>query len=53
MIDGKVMCTDEWDGYPAERERLVEAIADRGPGVVALSGDVHSAWAFEGPCPGA
>ena len=51
VIGGKAMCTDEWDGYPAERERLVEAIGDRGRGVVALSGDVHSAWAFEGPCP--
>jgi alkaline phosphatase D len=50
VIDGQAMCTDEWDGYPAERDALVQAIADRGPGVVALSGDVHSAWAFEGPC---
>ena len=52
VIGGKAMCTDEWDGYPAERERLVEVIHERGPGLVALSGDVHSAWAFEGPCPG-
>jgi alkaline phosphatase D len=51
VIGGKAMCTDEWDGYPAERERLVSAIAERGSGVVAVSGDVHSAWAFEGPCP--
>jgi alkaline phosphatase D len=54
VIDGHAMCTDEWDGYPAERDALVQVIAERGPGVVALSGDVHSAWAFEGPClPGA
>jgi alkaline phosphatase D len=54
VIDGHAMCTDEWDGYPAERDALVRVIAERGPGVVALSGDVHSAWAFEGPClPGA
>jgi len=51
VIGGKVMCTDEWDGYPAERERLVDVIGERGAGVVAVSGDVHSAWAFEGPCP--
>jgi alkaline phosphatase D len=50
VIDGRAMCTDEWDGYPAERDALVRVIAERGPGVVALSGDVHSAWAFEGPC---
>jgi alkaline phosphatase D len=52
VIGGEAMCTDEWDGYPAERERLVGAIAERGPGAVILSGDVHSAWAFEGPCDG-
>jgi alkaline phosphatase D len=52
VIGGQAMCTDEWDGYPAEREALVGAIAERGPGVVTLSGDVHSAWAFEGPCDG-
>ncbi len=50
LIDGKAICTDEWDGYPAARDRLVEAMADRGRGTVLLSGDVHSAWAFEGPC---
>jgi len=50
VIDGRAMCTDEWDGYPAERDALARVIAERGPGVVALSGDVHSAWAFEGPC---
>jgi alkaline phosphatase D len=50
VIGGRAMCTDEWDGYPAERDALVRVIAERGPGVVALSGDVHSAWAFEGPC---
>ncbi|HZB70657.1 MAG TPA: alkaline phosphatase D family protein, partial [Acidimicrobiales bacterium] len=50
VIGGQAMCTDEWDGYPAERRALTAAIAERGSGVVTLSGDVHSAWAFEGPC---
>jgi alkaline phosphatase D len=49
VVDGKAICTDEWDGYPAERDRLAAAIAERGRGTVLLSGDVHSAWAFEGP----
>jgi alkaline phosphatase D len=52
IIDGEAMCTDEWDGYPAERDRLVAAFAERGRGAVVASGDVHSAWAFEGPCTG-
>jgi alkaline phosphatase D len=51
VIGGHALCTDEWDGYPAERDALASAMADRGSGVVALSGDVHSAWAFEGPRP--
>jgi alkaline phosphatase D len=50
IVDGEAMCTDEWDGYPAERDRFASALAERGSGAVLLAGDVHSAWAFEGPC---
>jgi alkaline phosphatase D len=38
--------TDDWDGYPADRARLFQHIADsrvRNP--VVLSGDIHSFWA--------
>jgi alkaline phosphatase D len=49
VMEGQVLCTDEWDGYPAERDALVKQIDERGGGVVLLSGDVHSSWAFEGP----
>jgi alkaline phosphatase D len=49
VIDGEGLCIDEWDGYPAERARLTAALADRGGRSIILSGDVHSAWAFEGP----
>jgi alkaline phosphatase D len=38
--------TDDWDGYPADRTRLFQHIADsrvRNP--VVLSGDIHSFWA--------
>lgn len=51
--DGKLLRDDQWDGYPAERRRLVAAVAGRkaeGGGTVLLSGDVHSSWAFHGPC---
>ena len=51
-IDGKILHDDQWDGYPAERERLVEHLSARGQAggrTVILSGDVHSSWAFEGP----
>lgn len=38
---------DQWDGYPQAREELLGAIGARG-GVVVLTGDVHSSWAWEG-----
>lgn len=47
--DGHALNTDGWDGYPADRRRLTDAFRARGRGGVLLSGDVHSAWAFEGP----
>ena len=40
--------TDTWDGYPAQRRRLLEGVAAAGvSGVMFLSGDVHTAWANE------
>ncbi|MDP8942751.1 MAG: alkaline phosphatase D family protein [Actinomycetota bacterium] len=39
---------DQWDGYPAERDRIFRRIRERGiTGVVFVSGDVHTAWAVE------
>ncbi|UDY34167.1 alkaline phosphatase D family protein [Dermatobacter hominis] len=52
VIDGHVMHDDQWDGYPAERDRLTSWLARRGAAggrALLLSGDVHSSWAFEGP----
>ena len=51
-IDDEVLHDDQWDGYPAERARLVEAVKARGEAggrTILLSGDVHSSWAFDGP----
>ncbi|HEY4065897.1 MAG TPA: alkaline phosphatase D family protein [Burkholderiaceae bacterium] len=40
---GGTYWTDGWDGYPAARNRLLGAVAQRkAPGVVVLGGDVHS-----------
>ncbi|WBV41824.1 alkaline phosphatase [Pseudoroseomonas cervicalis] len=37
---------DKWDGYPAARERLLAHVeAAKLPGLLAISGDVHAAWA--------
>lgn len=48
--DGHVLRSDGWDGYPAERDHLVGAIKARPGSTMLLSGDVHSSWAFDGPC---
>jgi len=39
---------DSWDGYPVERQMVVNAIRkDSIENVVFVTGDTHSAWAFE------
>lgn len=48
FVDGNAVNPDQWDGYPGARARLLDAVGDRG-GVVVLTGDVHSSWAWEGP----
>ena len=41
---------DQWDGYPAERQRLLQMIRQgRIQDVVFLTGDIHSFWACEVP----
>ncbi|WP_068166796.1 alkaline phosphatase D family protein [Rhodococcus phenolicus] len=42
--------TDQWDGYPADRQRLLDAIvATGGLNVVFLTGDIHTSWACDVP----
>jgi alkaline phosphatase D len=39
---------DAWSGYPAARDRLLGAIAQRAPNrTVVLTGDIHSSWVNE------
>lgn len=38
---------DAWDGYPAARARVYEAIRQANARVVALAGDTHMFWANE------
>ena len=49
-IDDKTFnFTGSWDGYPANRDRVVDAINQAGAGqIVILSGDMHSFWALDG-----
>lgn len=48
VVDGKAVNPDQWDGYPQARDQAVAAMGSDG-GVVVISGDVHSSWAWEGP----
>ncbi|OJF13124.1 alkaline phosphatase D family protein [Couchioplanes caeruleus] len=46
--NGIVVNPDQWDGYNADRERLVDALrAARTKDVVFLTGDIHTSWAIE------
>ncbi len=38
---------DRWDGYPAARDRLLNAAVRANAELVVLSGDSHNAWAYE------
>jgi alkaline phosphatase D len=51
MPEGRpVQNADAWDGYQAERERVLDVIQrQRLRNVVILAGDIHSSWAFDVP----
>ncbi|HVK43142.1 MAG TPA: alkaline phosphatase D family protein [Phenylobacterium sp.] len=38
---------DMWDGYPADRERVYQAVKAAGAHAIVLSGDSHAFWANE------
>ncbi len=49
-IFGAGINEDQWDGYPAERENLYNAIFANGvENVVVVTGDIHSSWANDLP----
>lgn len=38
------MTLDDWDGFPAERERLYAAVAEADADILVLTGDTHNFW---------
>ena len=43
-LNGAVLNYDQWDGYPLERERILQHLAEAAvPNVVVLTGDIHLA----------
>jgi alkaline phosphatase D len=48
--EGISLNPDQWDGYAADRRRLLATIADHGVrDTVFLTGDIHSSWASDVP----
>ncbi|MEE2034975.1 alkaline phosphatase D family protein [Rhodococcus chondri] len=47
---GVPFSTDQWDGYPVDRQRLLDAITTAGKrNVVFLTGDIHTSWGMDIP----
>ncbi|APT89295.1 hypothetical protein CFRA_08590 [Corynebacterium frankenforstense DSM 45800] len=49
---GVPMNLDQWDGYAAERDRLLRELAEDHTPVLFLTGDIHSEWANSITCEG-
>ncbi len=48
--DGAPYNTDQWDGYTADRDRVLRHIDNHGiKDVLFVTGDIHSGWACELP----
>jgi len=49
-VDHRPVFFDQWDGYPAARQRLFDSLEQHGRGnVVVLTGDLHGACVFDLP----
>lgn len=47
---GQALNQDQWDGYPAERTKILSHIRDNNiDNVVVLTGDIHTSWANDLP----
>jgi alkaline phosphatase D len=50
MINPKIGNSDQWDGYPAERQRIYNLIDKyKIKNFVVLTGDIHTAWSSNLP----
>ncbi len=47
---GNPINNDQWDGYPAERDKLhAYVVTNNVPNMVVLTGDIHTSWAMDLP----
>ncbi|WP_308937060.1 alkaline phosphatase D family protein [Corynebacterium cystitidis] len=44
---GIAVNSDQWDGYVADRNKLLDVLLTHGVNVLFLTGDIHSEWANE------
>lgn len=50
LVAGFGLNEDQWDGYPAERERVYNHILSNNiQNIVVLTGDIHTSWANDLP----
>lgn len=42
---GSALNSDQWDGYAAERDRLISELAAKDKPTLFITGDIHSEWA--------
>lgn len=51
-VFGVALNQDQWDGYPAERDKILRHISSNNiDNVVILTGDIHTSWANDVPHP--
>lgn len=43
---GVPMNMDNWNGYPAQRARILDAASDADARLIVLSGDSHNSWSY-------
>ncbi|MDO4910898.1 MAG: alkaline phosphatase D family protein [Corynebacterium sp.] len=47
-LDGITYNSDQWDGFPVERQKFLEFIRDKNMNnVVFITGDIHTSWASD------
>ena len=48
VVSGEIFNVDQWDGYPASRERVLNHLQEKSiDNTIILTGDIHSSWAMD------
>ncbi|MCZ2442508.1 MAG: alkaline phosphatase D family protein [Flavobacteriales bacterium] len=53
IVLGTPVNTDQWDGYPVQRQQLYDSILSNNiQNIIVLTGDIHTSWANDLPLKG-